>query len=326
MTFENVAYLFDTTMLSNEKNPVYGVLSFVSNSLYIPAYAKKAIEKYDFINSNDDEIAQWLRNPENEESLFAFLMKLHEDVEKLGISSFFIEKDYSAFIYLLGLMITDSKVEHPNFRTHLDNLYYSYRSTYGDDIKQGGLSETVSVFNQRIHHLVQTQKEHQFFKTLLSENGRKLEDQINVLQSIEHDTGDNYMVIDYFFYANQLAEAYKEKDVHNVYSSPHAAKRFLEAISRFSGISSVSLNIASCSDEDYEVVFKLARIVLMISNYYVGKIVDTKSKEDLDEFDKYLFVVVWMILHSGDNNMFINGRSYEIIKDIFLSLKKNMDV
>lgn len=326
MTFENVAYLFDTTMLGIGEHSVYGVLSFVGNTLYLPAYAKEAIEKYDFINRTDDDLSQWLRNPDNGESLFAFLMKLHEDVEKLGISSFFIEKDYSAFIYLLGLMITNTKVEQPNFRTNLDNLYYSYQSTYRDGIKRDNLSETVSVFNQRIHHLVQTQKEHQFFKTLLSESERKLEEQVNILQSIERDARDDFMVADYFFYAKQLVETYKEKGVHEVYSSSHAAKRFSESIRRFSGSSSVNLNTDSHSDYNFEIISKLARIVLMISNYYVGKVVDTKSKEDLDEIDKYLFVIVWMILHGGENNMFINGRSYEFIKKVFLSLKKDMDV
>ena len=64
----------------------------------------------------------------------------------------------------------------------------------------------------------------------------------------------------------------------------------------------------------------------MISDYYLGKIVETKDMKELDEMDRYLFVIVWMILHGGENNMFINGSSYDVIKDVFLSLKKGMDV
>ena len=79
-------------------------------------------------------------------------------------------------------------------------------------------------------------------------------------------------------------------------------------------------------DEDYETVSNLARIVLMISNYYVAKIVEIKDMRELDEMDKYIIVIVWMILHGGENNMFINGYSYEVINKVFLSLKKDMDI
>ena len=47
MKFENVAYLFDTSMLgTGKKNSVYGVLSFVGNSLFVPAYAKETMAQF----------------------------------------------------------------------------------------------------------------------------------------------------------------------------------------------------------------------------------------------------------------------------------------
>lgn len=327
MTFENVAYLFDTAVLGTEKNnSVYGVLSFVGGSLYIPAYAKEAISQFNGLISDGDGIPELLNDSEKSESLFNLLIKLYDDVEKLGITSFFIEKDYSAFIYLMGLMVTNVKVDDPNFRTYLDNLYYAYQTAYKDGVKRGGLEETVIQFNQRIQHLLLSQKEHQFFKNLLSENGRKLSEQISILKMMEKDTDDDFMVADYFFYAKQLIDNYKEKGVHDIYASNNAAKRFSDATGRFFKNSEVSLNVSSRHDDDYAFVTQLACLILQISNHYIGKIVETKEIKDLDEIDKYLFVIVWMILHGGDNNMFINGRSYEMIREVFLSLKKDMDI
>lgn len=327
MTFENVAYLFDTTVLGIEKNSsVYGVLSFVGSSVYIPAYVKETINRFNCPVSDEDGISELLNDPEKSEFLFNLLIKLYDDIEKLGITSFFIEKDYSAFIYLMGLMVTSVNVEDSNFRKHLDNLYYAYQTTYSDGIKRDGIDETVTLFNQRIQHLLLTQKEHLFFKNLLSENGRKLSEQIIISKVLERDTSDDFMVADYFFYAKQLIDNYKEKNVHTIYTSDNSAKRFTEATGRFFMNSEVSLNVISCHDDDYLIVSQLARLILLISNHYVGKIVKTKEIKDLDEIDKYLFVIVWMILHGGDNNMFINGRSYEVIREIFLSLKKDMDI
>lgn len=327
MTFENVAYLFDTTVLGTEKtSPVYGVLSFVGSSLYIPTYAKEAINQLNILATNGDGISELINDSEKSETLFNLLIKLYDDVEKLGIASFFIEKDYSAFIYLMGLMVTSVKVDDPNFKTHLDNLYYAYQKAYDDGIKRGSLDETVIQFNQRIRHLLLSQKEHQFFKNLLSESARKLSEQIAILKMIEKDSDDDFMVADYFFYAKQLIDNYTEKGVQEIYASNNAAKRFTEATGRFFKNSEVSLKFSSRHNDDYTTVTQLARLILLISNHYISKIVETKEIKDLVDIDKYLFVIVWMILHGGDNNMFINGRSYEMIREVFLSLKKDMDV
>lgn len=327
MTFDNVAYLFDTSMLGIEKkNSVYGVLSFVGNSFFVPAYAKETLSQFNVSLTDENVLPEYLSDPEKSESLFNLMIKLYDDVEKLGITSFFIEKDYSAFIYLMGLMLTNIKVDEPNFRTHIDNLYFAYQAAYDDDIKRDCISETVTVFNERIQHLIQTQKEHQFFKTLLNENGRKLSEQISILQLVEKDNESDFMVADYFFYTKQLTEIYKEKGVHDIYASSNVADRFTKAIGQFFKSADVKLNASSQLDDNYETVSQLARILLMISNYYVGKVVNAKDIRKLDEMDRYLFVIVWMILHGGENNMFINGSSYEVIREVFLSLKKGMDV
>ena len=301
-------------------------MSFVGNTLLIPTYAKETIAELKFSVTDECDLSEWLNDPEKSESLFNLLIKVYDDVEKLGITSFFIEKDYSAFIYLMGLMVTNIKVDDPNFRIHLDNLYFAYQAAYDDGIKRDSISETVTVFNQRIQQLLQTQKEYQFFKTLLNKNGRKLNEQLSILQLLEKDNESDFLVADYFFYTQQLTEIYKEKGVHDIYASSNAAERFSKAIGKIFKSAEVELNARSHHDEDYETVSQLARILLMISNYYVGKIVDTKDIQKLDEIDRYLFVIVWMILHGGENNMFINGRSYDLIREVFMSLKKDMSV
>lgn len=327
MTFENVAYLFDSSMLGGDKSSsIYGVLSFVGNSLLIPAYAKETVAQLNFSVTDEYDLSELLSDPEKSESLFHLLIKVYDDVEKLGLTSIFIEKNYSAFVYLMGVMATNIKVDDPNFRTYLDDLYYAYRNEYTDGIKRDNIEETVTIFNQRIQNLLLTQKEHHYFKSLLSESGRKLSEQLSLLKLIEKDNDDAFTLADNFFYAKQLIDTYKKKGVHNVYVSPDSAKRFSDAVGRFLYAPEVCVNKSNQAKEEYVMVSHLARIIMKISNHYMGKIVDTKDIRNLDEMDRYLFVIVWMIMHGGDNNMFINGRSYDLIKDVFMSLKKDMSV
>jgi len=327
MTFDNVAYLFDTSILGNEKkDSVYGALAFVGNSLYISSYAEDTFRNFDFASIEETGFPEWIKSSENNEMLFNFLIKVYDDVDKLGISSFFIEKEYSVFIYLMGLIVTSIRVTEPDFRTHLDSLYYAYQSVYGDGIRQDSIEETVIVFNQRIRHLIQTQKEHHYFKTLLSENGHNLKEQISVLKLLERNNEGDFMVADYFFYAKQMVENFKKDNVHDIYATHNAAKRFTKATNHFFKSNDVKLNITSQHDLDYEKIYRFAHIILMASNYFVNKILDVSNSKNIDEIDKYLFVIMWMILHGGDNNMFINGRSNELIKELFSSLKKNMDI
>lgn len=327
MTFENVAYLFDSSMLGGDKSSsIYGVLSFVGNSLFIPAYAKETVAQLNFSVTDEYNLSEVLNDPEKSESLFHLLINVYDDVEKLGITSFFIEKNYSAFVYLMGVIASNIKIDDPYFRTYLDNLYYAYQNEYSDGIKRDNIEETVTIFNQRIQDLLQTQKEHHFFKSLMSESSRKLSEQLSLLNMIEKDNYDAFTLADNFFYTKQLINTYKEKGVHSVYVSPDAAKRFSDAMGRFLYAPEVCVNESSQAKEEYVMVSHLARIIMKISNHYMGKIVDTKDIRNLDEMDRYLFVIVWMIMHGGDNNMFINGRSYDLIKDVFMSLKKDMSV
>jgi len=327
MTFENVAYLFDSSMLGGDKSSsIYGVLSFVGNSLFIPAYAKETVAQLNFSVTDEYNLSEVLNDPEKSESLFHLLINVYDDVEKLGITSFFIEKNYSAFVYLMGVMASNIKIDDPYFRTYLDNLYYAYQNEYSDGIKRDNIEETVTIFNQRIQDLLQIQKEHHFFKSLLSESGRKLSEQLSLLKMIEKDNYDAFTLADNFLYTKQLINTYKEKGVHSVYVSSDAAKRFSDAMGRFLYVPEVCVNESSQAKEEYVMVSHLARIIMKISNHYMGKIVDTKDIRNLDEMDRYLFVIVWMIMHGGDNNMFINGRSYDLIKDVFMSLKKDMSV
>lgn len=327
MTFENVAYLFDSSMLGGDKSSsIYGVLSFVGNSLLIPAYAKETVAQLNFSVTDEYDLSEVLNDPEKSESLFHLLIKVYDDVEKLGITSFFIEKNYSVFVYLMGVMVTNVKIDDPYFRAYLDNLYYAYQNKYSDGIKRDNIEETVTLFNQRIQNILLTQKEHHYFKSLLSESCRKLSEQLSLVKMIEKDNNDPFTLADNFFYTKQLMDIYKEKGVHSVYVSPDAAKRFSDAVRRSLYEPEVCVNKSSQAKEEYVMVSHLARIIMKISNHYMAKIVDTKDISNLDEMDRYLFVIVWMIMHGGDNNMFINGRSYDLIKDVFMSLKKDMSV
>ena len=167
MNFENAAFLFDSKVLGTESNnTVQGVISFVGNPLYISSYAKEAIEKFDVsVASEGYNLKDWLSNAKNDKAFSPFLIKLYDDVGKLGMLSFFIEKDYSVFVFLLGLMCNIKSTDE-DFRTNADNLYHAYKSEYSDKLVLDDSEDTVAVFNERIHHIIQTQKGFTYFYNL----------------------------------------------------------------------------------------------------------------------------------------------------------------
>ena len=327
MNFENVAYLFDSTTFRSElKMTVDGIISFVGNPIYITAYAKDAVDKFDFVSYEGNDFDEWLKVPKNNEAFIPFMLKLYEDVAKLGIVSFFIEKEYSAFVCLLELMCSSINIGDLNFRKYLDKLFLDYQSEYKDSIICDSIDETVTLFNQRIDNLLQIQKGIGSFKSILIENRRELDNQIRILDIIEKVWGTDFRVFDYFFYSNQLIKKYNEAEIKSVYVSSIAAQRFIEMANRSYDTTNIIIRYFSKKDEDYDAVASFARFIMMVSRHYIEKMICAKDIETFSDDDKYLFVIVWMALQSGDSNMFINSRSYEVIKEVFMSLKKEMNV
>lgn len=327
MNFENAAFLFDSTVLGCQSDStVQGVISFVGNPLYISSYAKEALEKFAFPTGSDNyNLKEWLSYTKNEEAFFPFLIKLFDDIGKLGMLSFFIEKDYSVFVFLIGLMC-NLKAPDEAFRSNTDNLYHAYKSEYGTLLLENS-DDTVKVFNERIHHILQTQRNHhQYFQNLLKESERSLDEQLSLVHRMSEDRQNDFIVADQFFYGNQIIQVYKEKEIHEIYATRSAARRLEEVTGHYFKSANVTISIQESVDNSFDDVLKFARIVLMFSHYFIERILQTNAIDELSEEDKYMFVIVWMILQSGDNNLFVNNRSYELIKEVFLSIKKDMSV
>ena len=327
MNFENAAFLFDSTVLGcKSDSTVQGVISFVGNPLYISSYAKEALEKFDFPSTFENyNLKEWLSFAKNEEAFAPFLIKLHDDIGKLGMLSFFIEKDYSVFVFLIGLMC-NLKSPDTGFRTNTDNLYHSYKSEYPEILVLDNADDTVKVFNERINHIIQTQKNHQYFQNLLKESGRSLDDQLSLVHRMNKDRQQDFIVADQFFYGNQIIQAYKEKEIHDIYATRSAANRLEEVTGHYFKSANVTISIQNSFDNRFDDVLKFARVVLMFSHHFIERILQTRDIDDLSEEDKYMFVIIWMILQSGDNNLFVNNRSFELIKEVFLSIKEDMSV
>ena len=327
MNFENAAFLFDSTVLGcKSDSTVQGVISFVGNPLYISSYAKEALEKFDFPSTFENyNLKEWLSFAKNEEAFAPFLIKLHDDIGKLGMLSFFIEKDYSVFVFLIGLMC-NLKSPDTGFRTNTDNLYHSYKSEYPEILVLDNADDTVKVFNERINHIIQTQKNHQYFQNLLKESGRSLDDQLSLVHRMNKDRQQDFIVADQFFYGNQIIQAYKEKEIHDIYATRSAANRLEEVTGHYFKSANVTISIQNSFDNRFDDVLKFARVVLMFSHHFIERILQTRDIGDLSEEDKYMFVIIWMILQSGDNNLFVNNRSFELIKEVFLSIKEDMSV
>lgn len=327
MNFENTAFLFDSTVLGcKSDSTVRGVLSFVGNPLYISSYAKEVLEKFEFPSASENyNLKEWLNYAKNEEAFAPFLIRLYDDIGKLGMLSFFIEKDYSEFFFLLGLMF-NLKASDTEFRTNTDNLYHAYKSEYPDTLVHDYADDTVKVFNERINQIIQTQKNHQYFQNLLKESGRSLDDQLSLVHRINKDRQHDFIVADQFFYNIQIKQAYKEKEIHDIYATRSTANRLEEVTGHYFKSANVTIRVQNSFDNRYDSVLKLARIVLMFSHYFIERILQTSDIDDLSEDDKYMFVIIWMILQSGNNDILINNRSYELIKELFLSIKKDLSV
>lgn len=324
MNFENVAFLFDSTILGAESDrPVHGVVSFVGNPLYISAYAKDAMNKFDFPGDNANELKTWLSTPQNEAAFAPFMIKLYEDVSKLGLLTYFIEKDYSAFIYLIGLMCNINTID-TDIRNSIDTLYWAYKSKFDDVIVKNSTDDTIKTFNEHIRYIMQTQKGNHSFQNLLKEGCRSLDDQLMVAHLINENNHDAFMLADYFFYSKQIIGTYKEKEVHNVFSTKNTALRFEDMTGRLFKSANVTVS-ESHPDDDFQCILRFARVIMMFCHYFIEKSIEIKDINRLPEDEKYLFVLIWMILQSGNSNLLINSHSYEHIGELFLSLKTEVN-
>lgn len=324
MNFEELAYLFDSSILGDREGESVGVVqSYIGNPLYLQTYAREALDKFDYISLEDIDINDWLKKQDNIESLVDFLLNLYEDFGKLNVTSFFIEKDYTLFIYLIGLLIPSSEISDPSFRINIDNLYIAYKNYYNDGIKRDTIVDTITVFNERVESLICSDIEHVKFKTLLQEKKRSIGDQLLLFQKIASEA-DGFIITDYFFYVKQLHDIYHNKGIKNIYATEDVANRFMEATKRFHKSSDGIVNIKKTFYDKDELVYKFARFIMMLSSFYIEKIFDIKDVKTVDEEEKYLYVILWLLFQSGDSYMFINNNTYEVMKDVFMSLKKEI--
>lgn len=324
MNFEYAAFLFDSTIIGYESDwQVHGVVSFVGNPLYISAYAKDAMDKFDFSGDNTNDFKAWLSIPQNEVAFAPFMIKFYEDVSNLGLMTYFVEKDYSAFIYLIGLMCNINTIDADS-RNSIDVLYRAYKSEYDGVIVNNSTDETIKAFNEHIRHIIQTQRGNRPFQNLLKEGFRSLDDQLMVANLLNENNHDGFMLADYYFYSKQIISTYMDKEVHNVFSTKDTALRFEEMTGRL--FKSVNLTVCgSHPDDEFKSVLRFARVVMMFCHYFIEKIMEIKDINTLSEDEKYLFVLIWMILQSGDSNLFINSYSYDHIDKLFLSIKTEVN-
>ena len=143
---------------------------------------------------------------------------------------------------------------------------------------------------------------------------------------MNEDRQHDFIVADQFFYGNQIIHAYREKEIHDIYATRSAANRLEEVTGHFFKNVNVSVTVSNSPDDSFDDVLKFAKIVLLFSHYFIERIIQASSVNDFSDEDKYMFVIIWMILQNGDNNLFINNKSYELIKELFLSIKKDMSI
>ena len=327
MTLENSAYLFDSSLLCKEVNSrISSVLTFVANRPYVSAYAKEIMEKFDIITLLESDIDQWFEIKKNREALLSFVLQLNDDKESLGMADFIIESEYAKFLFLISLKCVMLDMSATNISRSLDNLYSDYVSTSQRPFEEGGISTLIITFNERIEKLVQNKKDHIYFKNLFREQGRSITEQLKIADNKHLTSVKDLNVANYYLYLSHLTNIYVQKKVKKIFASNGVANQFSEAIKMVYSKSKANVNLTSKLDDGYEYVERLARIILMLVDYLFTKIINMKSIKDLSENDKYLFAITWVLLQNEGSNMFFCGSAYSTIKDIFVSMKEELNI
>lgn len=138
----------------------------------------------------------------------------------------------------------------------------------------------------------------------------------------------DFSIVDYIHFTSRLYEIYNKTNIESIYAYEHA-KDLLSTLSKTGILSNSNIiqlaknNITLFSNNEPANI--LFRFLIILSDYIFSKLTEAKSINDFSEYDKYIFISVWNLFQSGDCNMIFNKHIYSIIKDLFSSIKKELN-
>ena len=328
MVFNNSLYFIDSNIIArNDELSVYGIISIYSNSTYLQLLSKQIIDSLNFENINKDGFANWLKEEEHIMTLINMVSLLKKNKEQIRISSYFTDRLYCKFIYFFNLAILNQITYNENVIADIEKLYQGCKKdllkSLDDKISISQLEEFNTYIKQNINH-----KKFCCIKKHISNDFRSIEEQLLLLNNERKTVAADFSIIDYIHFTSRLYDIYDKNDIESIYAYEHA-KDLLLTLSKKGVLVNDNIiqlaknNIALIGDnKPIDILF---HFLIILSDYIFSKLAAAKSIEEISEHDKYVFVSVWSLFQVGDCCMIFNKHVCNLIKDIFSSMKEELN-
>ena len=326
MEFQNnVALLYDSFVLNQVRSKLYSVLSFTGNAAYINALASDLINDFGLIEIEDADIKKWIDDAQRSVKLLALLGRLAESKDKIGIISYFVDKNYGLYLFLFGMLFPEIDKAGDDITALIEYVYKHYsKKTFRDD-GAIDLKDNFEILNHYVKGLVYTQTEFAKYRPYYTDNSRKVEDLINALKTVYSDDIPDKLLSEFMFYSKDIVKKYQSLGVNDVRCTKNAGERLQSAVHLMTNCDSISFSFIHENDNK-DNVRKLVVILLKLVEYNMCKLYDTRDVKGLTENERYLFVIVWTLFQGKKNEWMFSKEIFHKIRDLFESVKKELNV
>ena len=328
MIFNNSLYFIDSNMIAkNNELSVYGIISICSNPTYLQLLSKQVIENLNLVNIDKENFAIWIKEEEHIMTVINMLSLLKNNKKQISISSYFTDRLYCKFIYFFNLAILNQITYNENIITDIEKLYKGCRKDLLINLDNKASINQLEEFNSYIKQNINC-KDYSYIKNIISNDYRSITEQLQLLNNERKVVATDFSIVDYIHFTSRLCEIYNKTNIESIYAYEHA-KDLLSTLSKTGILSNSNIiqlvknNITLFNNNEPANI--LFRFLIILSDYIFSKLTEAKSINDFSEYDKYIFISVWNLFQSGDCNMIFNKHVYSTIKDLFASIKKELN-
>ena len=326
MEFQNnVALLYDSFVLNQVRSRIYSVLSFTGNAAYINALASDLINDFGLAGIEDADIKTWVDDAQRGVKLLALLGKLAENKDKIGIISYFVDKNYGLYLFLLGMLFPEIDKAGDDIAGFIEYVYKHYSKKTIRDDGDIDLKDSFEILNHYVKGLVCTQTEFAKYRPYYTDNSEKVDNLLNALKTVYSDDIPEKLLSEFMFYSKDIVKKYQSLGVNDVRCTKNAGERLQSTIRLMTNNDSINISF-TLENDNSDGVRKLVTILLKLVEYNMCKLYDTKDVKDLTENDRYLFVIVWSLFQGKKNEWMFSKDVFQKIRDLFESVKKELNV
>lgn len=324
MEFQNnVAFLYDSSILSIDRSHIYSIMSFTGNPAYINAFACDLIKKYDLKSIEEMGFESWINDAQKNIRLLDLLRTLAENKDKFGIISNFVDKNYGLYIFFVGMLFPNIENYNDNFTVFFDSVYRQYLKKIAVVEGGGNLRSNFEILNRYVKGIIHTQSEYSRFRPYYVDNSEKM---INLIEALESSniSSDNFLS-EFMMYSRNLIKAYQTLGVNDIRATKNAGERLQSTVRLMSINDYFRINIMT-DKESNDSLRLLAEILLKLMDYNMEKISGTGDVKDMSESDRFLFVITWSLFQGMKNDWVFSKDTFQKIKDLFESVKNELNV